>query len=411
MAVVGRSRENRWRRLCLECEIYFLSARTSFSYTISTVIDAGSAPTTAKCFKCGSDNPGTNLFCGKCGAIMDAPQASLTEAIRAVLKQDLRDQKLVEVETIQAIVSRLSKWIKLFAFFVAIPAALLLGTLAIWGVSKFADVNYKLRMAAEKAGKLQDASAGLEQTYNRLRDDASRYEALKMEVDTDSARVSDLEKELKLKVDQANQNSQDIREASSQVTEMKAQVADLKIRIEAAQQLATGTQLGLTSLGTAVANSTSGQPAILEATFLPSPSSGPFPVQLPPHSNVSPFSYVSLSLSGSNFGVAKGAVYIRVMSTGGYQGPLTPSSAPISDADIKVDDASVLEWRDQAVRFVLSDRVMKQITRAIAAPGSGDQGTQEAALPKSMNYWFLIRTSSGESSNWYLISQFLANQP
>jgi hypothetical protein len=149
-----------------------------------------------KCLNCGNDNPGSNLFCGRCGARMDAPQAALAEAIRAVIKQELRDQKVVEVEITQAIASRLTDWAKLFGFFAAIPLGLLLATLAIWGVSKFADVNDKLTMAQDRAKALQDTSSELGKRYTKLEDQLSQFEALNEKVQDLQTDVSQISKQI-----------------------------------------------------------------------------------------------------------------------------------------------------------------------------------------------------------------------
>lgn len=343
--------------------------------------DIGPPAATTKCPKCGSDNPSTNLFCGQCGGGLDASQAALAEAIRSVLKQELRDRKVIEVETAQNIVTRLTHWAKLFGLFAAVPLTLLLAILAILGVSKFADVNDKLKSAGDKAAALQVTSAELDQKYTQLKNDASRYETLKEEVDADSARVSALENDVRLKVEQASQNSQDIKDTSAQVIAMRKQVADLTTKIQSAQQLETGTQFGLTSLSSAVFLSSSGQPAILTG----------------------PLSFSSsFSLAGSNFGATKGSVYVRVSR----QGDLAAYLNSLSDMDIKIDDASIIDWQDQVVRLSLTDEDMKKVNDARATSRSVALGSSSVMALESTTIFVLIQTSSGDKSNWYLLATF-----
>jgi uncharacterized protein YlxW (UPF0749 family) len=149
-------------------------------------------PNARACEVCDYENPQDHLFCGKCGAPLDE-QALLSEHIRAILRSELKDRKLVEVEVTHAVVSRVANWAKLFAFFTAIPLVLLLGSLAIWSVTKAGEVNYKLRTAETRAQELTTASDQMEQRYKSLEKDLGNYESLNSQIQQESRKSEAVE--------------------------------------------------------------------------------------------------------------------------------------------------------------------------------------------------------------------------
>jgi hypothetical protein len=159
------------------------------------------------CPVCEKDNAPDHRCCKECGARLNDESGSLAEQVLRIVKRELRDQKVVELETTQAILERISGWAKLFGFFVAIPLAILVATLAIWGVTKFtdfnskidqaqADVGKKLGAASGKADQLTNTSAQLEVQYQRLKEAATRYEALGQEVQSLRTDVSKLQERI-----------------------------------------------------------------------------------------------------------------------------------------------------------------------------------------------------------------------
>jgi hypothetical protein len=159
------------------------------------------------CPVCQASNPADHRCCKECGARLNSESQALAEQVLTILKRELRDQKVVELETSQAILERVSGWAKLLGFFVAIPLAILLATLTIWGVTKFtdfnakvdqaqADVNKKLSAAGSKADQLATTSTQLETQYQQLRENAQRYEALGKEVQSLRTDVSKLQEKI-----------------------------------------------------------------------------------------------------------------------------------------------------------------------------------------------------------------------
>lgn len=162
------------------------------------------------CSVCGGTNPSDHRCCKECGARLDQAGDALAEQVLAILRRELRDQKVVELETSQAVLERVSAWAKLFGYFVAVPLALLIATLAIWGVSNFTDFKSKVDKAQEKidqaqkklndadsqADKLKATGTQLEANYRQLQEDATRYQAVVQEVQSLRNDVSKLQERI-----------------------------------------------------------------------------------------------------------------------------------------------------------------------------------------------------------------------
>src|SRR5262245_29627744 len=101
-----------------------------------------------QCYRCKAENPEAHKYCSECGTPLDpqfgAMRSYLMSEIRpevmGILREELKERNVVEVETTQAIVSRLLDWSKMFAFFVAIPLGILLLILAGAGIKSYIDV-------------------------------------------------------------------------------------------------------------------------------------------------------------------------------------------------------------------------------------------------------------------------------
>jgi hypothetical protein len=166
-----------------------------------------------ECARCKAQNADGNKFCGDCGAPLDpaaaAAKAAANSALRGqvqeIIEQHYKDQKVVEIETTQAIASRLLDWAKLFGFFVAIPAAILLLILSVLGINTYSDftkqVNLartdattQLKAAQTGAEKLKSEVDAFEKEYAALRARLPEIAAVQEELKGLSNRVADLEK-------------------------------------------------------------------------------------------------------------------------------------------------------------------------------------------------------------------------
>ena len=162
-----------------------------------------------QCPKCNSENPDNKKFCGDCGNRL-LPSAYLSEdelraQIRAVIKEELTDQKVVEVEITESVLERITGWAKKLGFFAGIPLALLLLVLGLLGLKKYSDLWALASAAENKIGpvveRAQKTASDVEATTQRLQQRSSQVEsqiaALKPKLETiskDAEHFAQLEK-------------------------------------------------------------------------------------------------------------------------------------------------------------------------------------------------------------------------
>jgi hypothetical protein len=111
------------------------------------------------CPQCGLGLGPTDRFCASCGlelrgdteAISALISRMLPERIDAALKDRIREQKVVEVETAQLIAERAIKWLQVFGFLLGIPGLLLVAIFSFVGVKTWSD----LKNVAEQTSELQ----------------------------------------------------------------------------------------------------------------------------------------------------------------------------------------------------------------------------------------------------------------
>jgi hypothetical protein len=115
------------------------------------------------CGRCGTPNPETNHFCGNCGAALDtrldpALQSTIDKKIDAALASKLTDQRIVEIDVQEKVISRLTDLAKI----VGIPIALLLALLSLWGIKSLSDVDSKVKEATDNAVKTMNTKVDAE---------------------------------------------------------------------------------------------------------------------------------------------------------------------------------------------------------------------------------------------------------
>jgi len=157
------------------------------------------------CSACRSENPDGKQFCGDCGSLLQKTglTAAVQQEVARALDARLRDQKTVDVETSQAIVSRLSDWAKLFGFFVGIPLALLLGVLGFLGIKTYSDFSARVNQAKEEALRPLDSTkaeaARIAQAYKDLDTQLQANKQLANQVQALSEKVTTIEQAIKFK--------------------------------------------------------------------------------------------------------------------------------------------------------------------------------------------------------------------
>jgi hypothetical protein len=161
-----------------------------------------------ECPRCKAENPDGKRFCGDCGgplepallAINQFIGTSLRDQVKSILNENYKDQKLVDLETTQAIASRFSEWAKLLGFFIGIPVAILLLILAALGIKTYTDflvqvgktqqdVTAQLKTAQASATKLKVDGESLAADYDKLRARFSDTSAIAAQVELLSQKV------------------------------------------------------------------------------------------------------------------------------------------------------------------------------------------------------------------------------
>jgi hypothetical protein len=165
-----------------------------------------------QCPNCGASSPDDKRFCSDCGALLDANfgaikqylDANLRREIQASLREDFRDQKLVQLETTEAIAEKLTSWAKLFAFFVGIPiflAVTLFGWLGLKSYSDFSkavsDATGEISVALKEAQDLKIHADQIGTEYAKLDKQLQETNALAGQVSELSQKVSRIEEEIK----------------------------------------------------------------------------------------------------------------------------------------------------------------------------------------------------------------------
>jgi hypothetical protein len=133
-----------------------------------------------------------------------AAVGDLERRIGAALEARLKDGRIVEIETAQAIAERLLGWAKLFGYAVGIPLAVLALALGFLGIRSYNDFTALVASAqTEITGKLaQDAkdletkSAELNATYASLKDKFAQVSTLADNVQALSQKVQQIEEKI-----------------------------------------------------------------------------------------------------------------------------------------------------------------------------------------------------------------------
>jgi hypothetical protein len=104
----------------------------------------------------------------------------LPARIDAALRDRLREQKLVEVETAELLAERAMKWLKTLAFFLGIPILLVIAIFSFFGIKAWSDLldlqnnltQPKLRLSqlTEQIGKLESEQKSTAARQGKLED-------------------------------------------------------------------------------------------------------------------------------------------------------------------------------------------------------------------------------------------------
>jgi hypothetical protein len=128
-------------------------------------------------------------------------EEDLDARITTIVSAKLKDSKVVEIETAQAIADRLLNWSKSFALAVGIPLTLGTFLLGVFGYQKYSDFTSTISFAEQKAlDQINKAAARpgdeFEGRATKLRQGYEQLESQLRETETLPAKVQDLSNRL-----------------------------------------------------------------------------------------------------------------------------------------------------------------------------------------------------------------------
>ena len=133
----------------------------------------------------------------------DSVAPEVQRAVDNAIKERLKDSKVVDMETSEAIAARLSGWAKLFAYFVGVPLAVLAATLGILGLRTFKDFSSSVAQARteilERFESSRREAEKIAQDFKDLRAKLAESEALASEVQKLSQKVARIEDVVRFK--------------------------------------------------------------------------------------------------------------------------------------------------------------------------------------------------------------------
>jgi len=134
------------------------------------------------CPKCQQDNPESNTFCGKCGALLLGerrrnimPVADAAGEIHQLAETTLQSVKkeahFIEISTLDEIHDKAIKWAKVQLFFLGSAVSILLMALFIWGYKQFSDFE---RLILDSQNEITALSGQLNENATQVSQDSTR---------------------------------------------------------------------------------------------------------------------------------------------------------------------------------------------------------------------------------------------
>jgi hypothetical protein len=146
-----------------------------------------------ECARCKTANSSDAKYCSACGnplngavdAFREIPDFILNERVQAIIGQHYKDQKIIEIETTQAIANRFLEWSKLLAFFVGIPVALLFLILGVLGIRTYNDFLAQVDKAkTDVTAQVDKAKTDVTAEVDRVKTDVAVKLAAAQEIAT-----------------------------------------------------------------------------------------------------------------------------------------------------------------------------------------------------------------------------------
>lgn len=205
------------------------------------------------CPHCNSPSAEGKKYCADCGTPLDPQTMHLESFVKAqvedAIKERFKDQKLVDIETSQAIAERLHGWARLFGYWVGLPVAALILVLGALGIQKYIDIKNLVASTEEQVKpKIEQAKSDAEQAQKTAKEAKDEAEGSKKTIEGATAEAkrqlgsaTELAKNVKALSDRVSgleeQTSNQIKGSSQRID---ARVSELDQKIDAAiKKLAT----------------------------------------------------------------------------------------------------------------------------------------------------------------------------
>lgn len=156
-----------------------------------------------KCPQCDASVSDEHRFCQRCGANLDPAlgvvrefvATRLRKEVQNALKSETKDQKLVEIETAQAVVFRLTEWAKLFGFLIGIPVAIIVALLAFFGFKTYSDISKVADGAKDviqsKVEAITEKADGISKTADQIKSEVDELAKKRDELRVEQGKLAD----------------------------------------------------------------------------------------------------------------------------------------------------------------------------------------------------------------------------
>lgn len=186
-----------------------------------------------ECVRCKATNPDGKKFCGDCGAPLDPTEnqinsyleSNLGTRIQAFIKEQYKDQKIIEIEATEAVVTKLANWAKLLGFFVGIPLALIALILGFLGIRTYSDFSLIV-----DTGKKEIAET-LDKEREKAQQQANIFKRQAEIFKSDSDQLAQKSEELKSKYQQLKNQLSGIDTLAKEVKSLATKVEKIEERI------------------------------------------------------------------------------------------------------------------------------------------------------------------------------------
>jgi hypothetical protein len=176
------------------------------------------------CPNCNSPNADGKKYCADCGTPLDPQMQRLEvfvkEQVEKTIQEKFKDQKLVDIETSQAVAERLHGWAKLFGFFVGLPVAVLLIVLSIGGIGTYSDFTKMIGSIEQQVKpKIEQAKLDAEQAQKTAREAKGDAEDSKRTIENATA-------EAKRQLGSATELAKSVKALSERVSGLEQQTSN-----------------------------------------------------------------------------------------------------------------------------------------------------------------------------------------